>query len=59
MTLPLSDMNRDALVRELRIAVARGDIARAAKVRYELAKRNKPKHEEYTASTTRHWWERD
>lgn len=59
MTLPLSDMNREALVRELRIAQARGNMWRVAKVKAELAKRNKPKREAYTATTTRQWWNED
>lgn len=62
MTLPLSDMNRDALVRELRIAQSRGNMWRVAKVKAELAKRNDrdgwPRKR--TDEPRRpNWWDRD
>lgn len=40
MTVPLSDMSRDALLRELKIAMHYGNYNRARQIKYWLAKKN-------------------
>jgi hypothetical protein len=63
MTLPLSDMSREALVRELRIAQSRRDEARVKACKVALAKKTAqptrigPVYD--AAPTSRPWWQRE
>ncbi len=51
----LSDMSRDALVRELRIALAIRNVQRAKQIKYWLAKR-KPRDKVAEQVTGNYWW---
>lgn len=61
MTLALSDMSRDALVRELRVAIARGDRDRGKRIKRELARRRNIKGSETPRMVPplKHWADRD
>ena len=55
MTVALSDMSRDALIRELRIAQALSDIERTRKIKFLLAKR-KPRDKVAEQVAGNYWW---
>jgi hypothetical protein len=62
MSIPLSDMSRDALVRELRIATARGDRDRGKRIKRELARRGNPansRRQDTPRMAAPNWWQRD
>ncbi len=51
----LSDMSRDALVRELRIAIALGNVQRIKQIKFLLANR-KPRDKVAEQVTGNYWW---
>lgn len=54
----LTDMNRESLVRELRIATARGNPEQAKRIKRELVRRRQPLNS-VKVETPRHWQDRD
>ncbi len=55
MTVALSDMSRDALIRELRIATSRLDLERMRQIKFLLAKR-KPRDKVAVQVSGNYWW---
>lgn len=61
MALAISDMSREELVRQLRIAIATGNIDRGKRIKRELARRRNIKGKEMPtmAPPVGHWMDRD
>lgn len=64
MSIALSDMSREALIRQLRIARARGNIDMGKRIKRELVRRGNPVNSRSTemprmVKPANNWWQRD